>query len=114
METRRAYGRSALLFRRTRPCDGDRQNASGDYEPIDEWLGVDLEKEMPYHETLTVFWMKAVADFAMSKNGISLLDKANEVVEKFDKDYPLRFYSRGLLFSERARAMFVDPDLTDQ
>src|SRR5689334_282807 len=26
-------------------------------------FGVDLTKEMPYHETLTVFWMRTVAEF---------------------------------------------------
>jgi len=72
---------------------------------------VDLKKEMPYHETMTVFWMRAVADFAASKNGASLLEKTNELVAKFDKDYPLKFYSRELLFSDEARAKFVEGDL---
>lgn len=72
---------------------------------------VDLTKEMPYHETITLFWMRVVADFNASKNGASLLDKANEVAYKWDKDYPLRFYSRELLFSDDARATFVGPDL---
>ncbi len=74
---------------------------------------VDLKKEMPYHETITVFWMHTLHDFNASKNGTSLLDKANEVVERFDKDHPLRFYSRELLFSDEARAGFVEPDLID-
>jgi hypothetical protein len=74
-------------------------------------FGVDLTKEMPYHETMTVFWMQTVDDFMLSKNGASIVEKANELVEKFDKDYPLRFYSRELLFSEEARAKFVAGDL---
>jgi len=74
-------------------------------------FGVDLTKEMPYHETLTVFWMRTVADFNASKNGESLLDKANELVEKYDKNYPLRFYSREYLFSDKARTEFVEADL---
>ncbi len=72
---------------------------------------IDLKKEMPYHETLTVFWMRTIADFNSSKNGDSLLDKANEVVGKYDKDYPLPFYSRDYLFSDEARASFVIGDL---
>ena len=68
---------------------------------------IDLKKEMPYHETLTVFWMRTIADFNSSKNGDSLLDKANEVVGNYDKDYPLLFYSRDYLFSDEARASFV-------
>jgi len=72
---------------------------------------VDLTKEMPYHETLTVFWMRTVADFNASKNGTSLVDTANELVTNFDKNYPLRFYSRERLFSDEARTGFVEPEL---
>ncbi len=72
---------------------------------------VDLTNEMPYHETLTVFWMRTVADFNASKNGAGLLEKANELVANYDKDYPMRFYSREFLFSDEARAEFVDGDL---
>lgn len=74
-------------------------------------LGIDFTKEMPYHETLTLFWMKTVEDFKNSKNADSIVKICNELVEKFDKDYPFRFYSRELLFSEEARAKFVEADL---
>ena len=74
-------------------------------------FNVDLAKEMPYHETLTVFWMRAVAEYNASKNGASLVDKANEVAAAYDKDHPLRFYSRERLFSDEARATFVEPDI---
>lgn len=76
-----------------------------------ESFGVDLTKEMPYHETITVFWMRTVYAFAMMRNGNPLAEKAAELVTAFDKDYPLRFYTRELLFSDRARAEYVDPDL---
>lgn len=74
-------------------------------------FGVDLTKEMPYHETLTVFWLKTVDEFRKSKNGTPILEIYNELNKKFDKDYPLRFYSREILFSEEARARFVGADL---
>ena len=74
-------------------------------------FGVDLSKDMPYHETITVFWMRTVASFLASKNGSSLPEKVSEMVERYDKDYPLRFYSRELLFSDEARARFVEPDI---
>ena len=72
---------------------------------------VDLAKEMPYHETMTIFWMRAVARYIASKNGATLLHKANEMIELLDKDYPLRFYSRELLFSDKARACLVEADI---
>jgi hypothetical protein len=74
-------------------------------------FGVDLSKEMPYHETLTVFWMRTVEDFKKSKNGRPLPEICNELIANFDKNYPLRFYSRELLFSDGARAEFVEADL---
>lgn len=72
---------------------------------------VDLEKEMPYHETLTVFWMRTIAAFNAQKNGNSLLDRANEVITLFDKDHPLKFYSRERLFSDGARTNYLEGDL---
>ena len=72
---------------------------------------VDLAKEMPYHETLTVFWLRTVDDFRKTKNGYSIVEICNELVEKFDKNYPLKFYSRELLFSDDARKEFIDGDL---
>lgn len=80
-------------------------------------IGIDLDKEMPYHETLTVFWMRAIDDFVKSAGAsgdASLLEKVNLLIETYDKDYPQRFYSRELLFSETARASFVEADLPAQ
>ncbi len=79
---------------------------------LEQGFKVDLTKEMPYHETITLFWMRVVDEFNVAKNGASLLDKANEVAYKWDKDYPLKFYSRELLFSDEARARYIQPDLT--
>lgn len=77
-------------------------------------FGVDLEKEMPYHETLTGFWMKCADDLIKTQNGYSIVDAANLVVENLgDKDLPLKFYSREFLFSDAARKDFVEPDLEE-
>ena len=84
---------------------------SGILNLLTKGFDVDVSKEMPYHETMTIFWIHAVADYVSSTNGSSLLAKANELVEKYDKNYPLKFYSRELLFSDEARKRFVEPDL---
>ena len=84
---------------------------SGILNLLENGFKVDLKKEMPYHETITLFWMRTVDEFNSSKNGASLLEKANEVAYKWDKDYPLTFYSRELLFSDQARAEFVEADI---
>lgn len=87
---------------------------SGIINLLEHGFGLDLTKEMPYHETLTVFWIRAVAEFNAANDGVSLLEKANELIETHDKDLPLRFYSRELLFSDAARAEFLPPDGKNQ
>jgi len=47
----------------------------------------------------------------MARTDSSTIDIAKELVVNFDKDYPLKFYSRELLFSDRAMAAFVEADL---
>lgn len=76
-------------------------------------FGVDMSKEMPYHETLTVFWIETIAKFAAENESASLLEKANLLIATHDKDLPFMFYSKEHLFSEKARAEFVEPDLAD-
>ena len=72
---------------------------------------VDLSKEMPYHETITVFWIRTVAKFHAASNGAPLSYKIADMVRRFDKDYLLSFYSRDYLFSDDARRRYVEPDL---
>src|SRR5690606_6896182 len=40
-------------------------------------FGIDLSKEMPYHETITIFWMRTAHSFALENGGLSLTEKAN-------------------------------------
>ena len=73
---------------------------------------VDLSKEMPYHVTLTVFWLRTIFDFLESQKEKSFVETANRVLDVCgDKDLPLKFYSRELLFSDDARKSFVESDL---
>ncbi len=84
---------------------------AGLFKLLTAGFGVDLAKEMPYHETMTVFWMRIVSAFNESRNGKPLVETVNELIAEFDKDYPLRFYSRDYLFSDEARSAYVEPDL---
>lgn len=83
----------------------------GLFKLLTDGFKVDLEKEMPYHETLTVFWMKTVANFNSTRTGNSLLERANDLIETYDKDHPLKFYSKEVLFSDLARTGYVKPDI---
>jgi len=73
---------------------------------------VDLSQEMPYHETLTVFWMRTIYDSMKNQPAASLVEFANRILEiGGDKDLPLEFYTRALLFSDKARQNYVESDL---
>lgn len=68
-----------------------------------------------YNETITVFWFQIVAEAmrTMPAN-VRGVEQCNRVIERFSNaDLALNYYSRDLLFSERAREEFVEPDLKD-
>lgn len=74
-------------------------------------FGIDREKEMPYHETMTTFWIRSVRGFVLERPDLAAVEACTALITKFGKDHPLEYYSRELLFSDRARAEFVEPDL---
>jgi hypothetical protein len=77
-----------------------------------ESFEIDLSKEMPYHETLTVFWMRTIFGLIENRCEDLFVETANKVLEACgDKDLPLKFYSRSFLFSDEARQNFVEGDL---
>lgn len=97
-------------------CDNGLEEASarmrrGILNLLENGFKVDLSAEMPYHATLTVFWMNTVHEFNVQHLDLPFERRAGLLVETFDKDHPLKFYSRVLLFSDRARSEYVEPDL---
>ena len=79
---------------------------------LNEFHGVVTTPDRGYHETLTVIWTRAVFDYVKANPKKDLVSLANEIVDTFDKNYPLKFYSREHLFSLEARYGFVEPDLS--
>jgi hypothetical protein len=68
-----------------------------------------------YHETLTVFWLRTVANH-LEKAGRDkgLAELANGLIAAVnDTRLPLKYYSRERLFSVAARMNYVEPDLED-
>ena len=66
-----------------------------------------------YHETLTVFWLRTVAEF-LENNGREkgLARLANDLIASYsDTKLPLDFYTRERLFSVEARLNYVEPNL---
>jgi hypothetical protein len=78
---------------------------------LENGFGIDLAKEMPYHETVTVFWMRTVYGYRLLHPDETLIEKANGLIESFDKDHPFAFYSRDRLMSDEARAAYIEPDI---
>ena len=94
---------------------------------------IDLERELPgiisaynlanggvnddsqgYHETITQVYIAGVkAYFAEIDSKEPLYQSVNSLLSSVRgrRDYPLRFYSKELLFSAEARRSFVAPDL---
>jgi hypothetical protein len=64
-----------------------------------------------YHETITVLWMRLLEEVRFAGASRELSDVLLEHPALADKDLPLRYYSRARLFSDEARAGWVEPDL---
>lgn len=66
-----------------------------------------------YHETLTVFWLRTVAEFLEKRSkdqGLARL--ANDLIaECNDTKLPFNFYTHERLFSVKARLSYVEPNL---
>ena len=78
-----------------------------------EACGIVTTRQKGYHETLTLFWLRVVRAFLGQdlNEGRSLVSLSNELIATAEKNLPLKFYTRELLFSWEARAEWVEPDL---
>lgn len=101
----------ALCYLREDPLEGATAKMRAGILQLLHAFEVDLEKEMPYHETITVFWMRTAYAYVLMNEDLSFVEKVNGLCELYDKDHPLKFYSREILFSDRARAEYVEPDI---
>ena len=66
-----------------------------------------------YHETITQVYIAGVKAHLMEAvNDMPLYEAVNALLlsERGKRDWPLRFYTRELLFSAQARRAFVEPD----
>jgi hypothetical protein len=69
--------------------------------------------KMGYHETITLFWLRIVANFvAEHRQKVSLTATANSLIDRCnDKKLIDEFYSAELLATDKAKAEWVEPDL---
>ena len=66
-----------------------------------------------YHETITQVYISAVREHLATTEGRPLIERVNALLlaPQGRRDWPLRSYSRALLFSSEARLNWVEPDL---
>lgn len=66
-----------------------------------------------YHETITQFYIATVRAHLLEHGEGTLAQRVDRLLasERGRRDYPLRFWTRELLFSRAARRGWVEPDL---
>jgi hypothetical protein len=64
-----------------------------------------------YHETLTIFWVRLLAELKARCGDIPFAAVIADNPEILDKDFVLRFYPREVLFSDKARHEWIAPPL---
>jgi len=81
---------------------------------LNESHGVANTESTGYHETVTAAYVRIIARFLASfDTTVSLDARVEELVRGpvGHRELPFRFWSRELLFSNRARLAWVEPDL---
>lgn len=63
-----------------------------------------------YHETITVLWMRLLEAVRIQGASGELEEVLLTYPELANKDLPLQYYSRDRLFSDEARAAWLEPD----
>jgi len=108
-----AYLAVGLYYCRTRPFAVAKNMMRDGVYWLNDSHGTPNTDNSGYHETLTVFWLKRIWNFLDERmDALSLADLSNELIERFpDPALPLRYYSRGTLFSTLARHEYLPPDL---
>ena len=68
-----------------------------------------------YHETLTRVWLQTARRFLVEYAVDSIEEVCNGFIRSpyASRDFPLRFYSKELLFSTEARKNWVEPNLME-
>ncbi len=78
-----------------------------------ESVGLANTDSSGYHETLTRLYLQAIAAHRGQHRALALPEALRQLLASplADTAWPLRYYSRELLFSVRARRAWVEPDL---
>lgn len=75
-------------------------------------LGGENTQSAGYHETITLLWIWIIDKYLKANEGKPLVELVNGFLqnEYSDRNILLKYYSKEVLFSTKARAIWVDPD----
>jgi hypothetical protein len=68
-------------------------------------------KPEKYHETITLFWVHLLARAQVVSRATRLEEVVHSNPQLLEKNFPLVYYSAKRLFSDEARASWMEPDL---
>jgi hypothetical protein len=96
-----------------RPDIAPERDLPGLIRRYNESVGGVNDSTQGYHETITQLYIAAVRSALARSEGRGLVDRINTLLREPEarRDWPLRFYSRDLLFSPEARLGWVEADL---
>jgi len=80
---------------------------------LNEFHGIINSDTNGYHETLTTFYVQVISAYLANANVADPIELLAEgLISLFgSRGLPLKYYSREVLFSKKARREFVSPDL---
>jgi hypothetical protein len=109
----RAHIKVAYLYLAALPFDAALEKMRANIKRYNAATNTPESLDRGYHETMTVAWMRLVAFTLLEYGASESADEFLEVQEHLLNRKALRFfYSRDQLVSWRAKAEFVEPDLT--
>jgi len=85
--------------------------ATGKMRDVLRRFAASANKPEKYHETITVFWVRLLAQLRAIAAGENLEKLVAANPHMLEKNFPLAYYSRQRLFSENARTRWIEPDL---
>ena len=111
--THEAHLAACLWLVRERQDIGLEQQLPDIIRRYNESVGGVNDDTQGYHETLTQFYISTVKAHHGAQAELGLLDSVNLLLRSHrgQRDWPLRFYSKEVLFSLKARRELVPPDL---
>ena len=109
--THRAHLRVAWMFLKRYPLDEAHVLMRVGIIRLNVFHGLVETPSRGYHDTLTRVWLSLVAARMKTTDAPSSGAFVDACIDSLGKDAVLRHYSRELVMSVRARAIFVEPDL---